>query len=163
MIFVFIWILVFSSFTWTTARSVVLGLGALMLLLLPSELIPVCWAYIWAENEYLNYCHKCFLLFLMGIWDVVFFFRDIVHCKLYSLNSSNRRTTLFTWTDWNWENLSSSSHIFCNIIPLWDPTDNLCVDVHLIFLLLFLLLFCAFERCNYFGASAGCLHWKSEK
>lgn len=105
-----------------------------MLLLLPSELIPVCWANIWAENEYLNYCHKCFLLFLMGIWDVVVFFRDTVHCKLYSLNSSSRRTTLLflhgqTETERTWAaRLTSSaisSHcgtllITCALMSIWS-------------------------------------------
>lgn len=91
MIFVPIWILVFSSVTLTTARSVMLSLGVVMLLLWLSELVSVVLAYIWAENKYLNSCHKCVLFFLMRIWDV--FFTDTVHSKLYCFSSSNRRTT----------------------------------------------------------------------
>lgn len=143
--------------------SVVLGLGTL--LLLPSELIPVSWACVWAENEYLNYCHKCFLLFLMGIWDIVGFFPDTVHCKSYSLNSSNRRTTFLflhgqTDTERTW-----AAHFISSVIPSCYGTPLITCALMCIwsFSCLFLLLFCTFERCNYFGASAGCLHWESEK
>lgn len=81
----------------------------------------------------------------MGLFG--FFFADTVNCKLYSLNSLNRRTTFpFLHGQIETERTLREPEqlIFYNTILLWDSTDNLCVDVHLIFLLLFssLVLHC---------------------
>lgn len=63
------------SVTFATARDVMLSFGA-PLSLTHFAAFGLCTVFsvlmIWVDDDYLHYCHKCFLLYLMGVWGVFF-------------------------------------------------------------------------------------------
>lgn len=137
LIFIFIWVLIFSSVILTTVRDGMLSLGAPLGL---TRTALGLWTDFSVLGLYLGWwlselLPEVFPAMLEGCLKCVFL-------KLFTnsyrlLNSSENSFSLLTWTDWIWENLSSLSYIFPNATLLWDLTDCLCVGVHLIFLLLF--------------------------
>lgn len=164
LIFIFIWVLIFSSVILTTVRDGMLSLGAPLGL---TRTALGLWTDFSVLGLYLGWwlselLPEVFPAMLEGCLKCVFL-------KLFTnsyrlLNSSQRTLFLFLHgqieSERTWAACLTSS-----------PTPRCCGTLLIACVLVCIWSFCCFlprlfytfEWCNYFGASAECLRWESEK